>query len=298
METGLTSLNEQMDWSEAAAVSDILPTAYRNKPGNILVAIDYGESMGLRPAESLYRINVIEGKPTMSAELIASQVRKRGNKLHIYKDYEHMSVTAEIIRRDDPDFKFRETKNMEWAKRMGLAGKKNWVKDPMTMLKWRAITAVAREACPECLYGAGYTPDEMEESLDDVTATVVEQDAVQPQDTGEPLTAYANKEQMDAIREAFNSVRVHDGLPILWKRIVLAALVKDGRKQVLPKELTFKEADKLLKDGQQSLTNQIIQTVQSMWPEQTQPAPGPQNPKPQQGAEPQPETEPTKENQQ
>lgn len=161
METGLTLLNEQMDWSKAAAVSDILPTAYRNKPGNILVAVNYGASMGLQPAESLYRIHVIEGKPTMSAELIAAQVRKHGNKLHIYKDYEHMSVTAEIIRSDDPDFKFRETRNMEWAKRMGLAGKKNWVKDPMTMLKWRAITAVAREACPECLYGAGYTPDEM-----------------------------------------------------------------------------------------------------------------------------------------
>lgn len=267
METGLTSLNEQMDWSEAAAVSDILPTAYRNKPGNILVAIDYGESMGLRPAESLYRINVIEGKPTMSAELIASQVRKRGNKLHIYKDYEHMSVTAEIIRRDDPDFKFRETKNMEWAKRMGLAGKKNWVKDPMTMLKWRAITAVAREACPECLYGAGYTPDEMEESLDDVTATVVESDAGQPQDTGEPLTAFANEQQVQAIREAFKHAGEHDGLPPHWPGMVLAALIGDVRQRVKPKELTFEQASTLLSGGPEFLASRIVQTVQSMWPE-------------------------------
>jgi hypothetical protein len=29
------------------------------------------------------------------------------------------------------------------------------------MLQWRAITAVARLACPEALYGVSYTPDEM-----------------------------------------------------------------------------------------------------------------------------------------
>lgn len=297
METGLTLLNEQMDWSKAAAVSDILPTAYRNKPGNILVAVNYGASMGLQPAESLYRIHVIEGKPTMSAELIAAQVRKHGNKLHIYKDYEHMSVTAEIIRSDDPDFKFRETRNMEWAKRMGLAGKKNWVKDPMTMLKWRAITAVAREACPECLYGAGYTPDEMEESLDDVTETVVESDAGQPQDTGEPLTAFANEQQVQAIREAFKHAGEHEGLPPHWPGMVLAALIGDVRQRVKPKELTFEQASTLLSGGPEFLASRIVQTVQSMWPEQTQPAQPVQEPTPQ-NPEPQPETNNTKENQQ
>ena len=297
METGLTLLNEQMDWSKAAAVSDILPTAYRNKPGNILVAINYGASMGLQPAESLYRIHVIEGKPTMSAELIAAQVRKHGHKLHIYKDYEHMSVTAEIIRSDDPDFKFRETKNMEWAKRMGLAGKKNWVKDPMTMLKWRAITAVAREACPECLYGAGYTPDEMEESLDDVTATVVEPGTVEPQDTGEPLTPFANEKQVQAIREAFKHAGEHEGLPPHWSGMVLAALIGDVRQRVKPKELTFEQASTLLSGGPEFLASRIVQTVQSMWPEQTQPAQPVQEPT-QQNPEQQPETNNIKENQQ
>jgi hypothetical protein len=50
---------------------------------------------------------------------------------------------------------------MAWAKAMGLSGNRNYVSQPLTMLTWRAISAVAREACPEALYGAGYTPDEM-----------------------------------------------------------------------------------------------------------------------------------------
>ena len=46
---------------------------------------------------------------------------------------------------------------------MGLTSKDNYRKQPGTMLQWRAITAVARLACPEALYGIVYTPDELED---------------------------------------------------------------------------------------------------------------------------------------
>ena len=44
---------------------------------------------------------------------------------------------------------------------MKLDTKDNYQKQPLTMLTWRAITACAREACPEALFGVAYTPDEM-----------------------------------------------------------------------------------------------------------------------------------------
>jgi hypothetical protein len=155
------TMSEQIRWAKAAEQADILPDAYKGKPANILVAVGFGASMGLSPAESLYRISVIKGKPTMSAELIASQVRKAGHKLRIHKDEAKVSVTATIVRADDPDYPFTVTRDMKWAKAMGLANNPNYNKMPMTMLVWRSISAVAREACPEALYGAGYTPDEM-----------------------------------------------------------------------------------------------------------------------------------------
>ena len=73
-----------------------------------------------------------------------------------------MSVTATIIRSDDPDFEHTVTRDMAWAQSMGLSGKDNYKKQPLTMLEWRAISAVARKACSEALYGVGYTPDEIE----------------------------------------------------------------------------------------------------------------------------------------
>ena len=172
----MVPLRDQMAYAQTLAQGSLVPQSYRGNPANILVAMGLGQSMGLSPAESLYRINVIQGKPTASAELIAAQVRKAGHKLRIVKDEAAQSVTATIVRRDDPDYPISETRDAAWAQRMGLAGKDNYKRQPMTMLTWRAITAVAREACPEALYGVAYTPDEME----DFASGAPQQPAPQP----------------------------------------------------------------------------------------------------------------------
>lgn len=155
------TMQDTINFASSVAGGSLLPRDYQNNPANVIIAVNLGQSMGLSPAESLYRINVIQGKPTASAELIAAQVRKAGHKLRIDKDEARQSVTATIVRCDDPDHPFSETRDAAWAQRMGLASKDNYRKQPMTMLTWRAITAAARVACPEALYGVAYTPDEM-----------------------------------------------------------------------------------------------------------------------------------------
>lgn len=154
-------LATQMDYARTVSTAALLPQAYRGKPADILIAMGLGRAMGLTPEESLYRIDVIQGKPTASAELIAANVRKAGHKLRVRVDEQAVSATATIIRADDPEFEHTVTRDAAWAKQMGLTGKDNYKKQPVTMLQWRAITAVARQACPEALYGVSYTPDEM-----------------------------------------------------------------------------------------------------------------------------------------
>lgn len=152
-------LRAQMDYAQAVSRGAMLPQAYRGKPADILLAVGLGQAMGLSPAESLYRIDVIQGKPTASAELIAANVRKAGHKLRVTGD--ETTCTAQIIRADDPEFEFKVTRDLKWAQGMGLHTKDNYKKQPGTMLQWRAISAVARLACPEALYGVAYTPDEL-----------------------------------------------------------------------------------------------------------------------------------------
>ena len=157
------TMAEQMQWSQIVTEGDLVPQAYRGKPANALVAIGLGQAMGLAPAESLYRIDVIQGKPTASAELIASNVRKAGHKLRVEVDEQAKSVRATIWRADDPEYPHTVVRDMAWAQQMGLSSKDNYKKQPVTMLQWRAISAVARLACSEALYGVTYTPDEMED---------------------------------------------------------------------------------------------------------------------------------------
>lgn len=157
-------LDTQMRYAELLAQSDLVPQAYRGKPANVLLAIGLGESMGLSPSESLSRIDVIQGKATASAELIASNVRRAGHTLRLEVNQQPPAARCVIVRNDDPDYEHVVVRDMAWAKQMGLDSKSNYKSQPATMLGWRALTACARQACPEALYGVAYTPDELRET--------------------------------------------------------------------------------------------------------------------------------------
>jgi hypothetical protein len=154
-------LQADMEYARVVSSGAMLPTQYRGKPADILIAMGLGRAMGLSPAESLYRIHVIQGRPTASAELIAANVRKAGHILRVKGD--ETSARAVIIRSDDPEFEFESTWNLDRAKRLGLSDKDGWKKQPGTMMRWRAITEVARLACPEALYGVAYVREELDD---------------------------------------------------------------------------------------------------------------------------------------
>ena len=195
------TLQDQMAFAKAVCQSDIIPTVYRGKPANILVAVGYGAPLGLTPMQSLQDISVINGKPTASASFIASHVRMAGHKLRIRKDEKALSVTATIVRSDDPDYPISVTRDKAWAQQMGLLNKDNYRKQPLTMLTWRAITAVAREACPVSLFGVQYSPDELHDldTNSDVRAEVVD-DEQQP--SRQKRRGYGSRARQNPVEQA------------------------------------------------------------------------------------------------
>lgn len=154
------TLPEKMKYAEALASANLLPRAYQKQPGNVLLAMELGDAMGIPAIQAINDVHVIEGKPSASANLIGAMVRKAGHKLRVNGDDTY--ATAQVIRADDPDFTFEVTWTLDRAKTAGLlTGKGNWSKYPAAMLKARAITEVARSACPDALYGVTYTPEEL-----------------------------------------------------------------------------------------------------------------------------------------
>lgn len=169
------SINSKLTYARALSDSGLLPAQYRGRPANVLYAMEFGEMLGLAPMAAITGVHIIEGKPSASAALISALVRRSGHRLRVTGT--DAKAVAEIVRADDPDFTFRSEWTFERAKNAGLTGKDVWKKYPAAMLKARAITEVARDACEEALSGMHYTPEELGAEVDEegTPTTVVEQ---------------------------------------------------------------------------------------------------------------------------
>lgn len=155
---GIT-ISDKIVYARALADSALLPKHYQRNPANLLYALEYADALGVSPIHAITSIHVIEGKPTASADLIGSLVRKAGHKLRVSGDDSH--AVAVIIRADDPGFEFKAEWTIEKAKAAGLTNKSVWKNYPGAMLRSRAITEVARMAAPDALYGVQYTAEEL-----------------------------------------------------------------------------------------------------------------------------------------
>jgi hypothetical protein len=152
-------LDASIEYARKLSASELLPAAYQGKPQNVLVAIEYGRSVGIDPITAINMVHTIKGKPTASAQLMGALVRRAGHTLRV--SYDGTTATAEIIRADDPSFTFRSVWTMDRAREAGLTGNATYKTFGPNMLKARAIAEVSRDACPEVLAGVSYLADEL-----------------------------------------------------------------------------------------------------------------------------------------
>lgn len=158
------SLQEIVGWSQNMSMGDMLPKQYRGKPANLMFAAEYADSLGISRIHALTSIHVIEGKPSMSADLMAAMVRNAGHKLRVWDDGD--TAHAELIRYDDPDFTFKATFSMADAQTAKLTNKDNWKKYPDSMRLARAISKVVRQGAQDVMTGGAYTPEELGADVD------------------------------------------------------------------------------------------------------------------------------------
>lgn len=146
--------------AETVVNTEFVPNAYRGRPAAVLAAIFAGRELGIGPMQALQQINVIQGKPTASAELQLALIRRAG---HSVKVVERTSQRAEVYGKrsdtgDDGTFEY----TLEDAKRAELLGNANWKKYPRNMLFWRAVSDMASGLFSDVVSGiASLTPDEM-----------------------------------------------------------------------------------------------------------------------------------------
>lgn len=170
-------LQERADYIAWLTPSTILPTAYRGNAANAFVAAETGAALGLEPLQALASIAVINGRATLSSDLMAAVIRRAGHTLRIVENSPE-SVTATLIRADDKKFEFTVTWDKDKAVKAGLWGQRGpWSQYPTQMLRARAITEVARQGASEALMGMIYSPEDFGATITD-TGEVLEAEIV------------------------------------------------------------------------------------------------------------------------
>lgn len=197
----------KLEYCKVLAQSDLLPPQYRNKVGNVFMALEVAEAAHMPAITVLLNTHFIMGRPTNSAGMIQSLVRRAGHRLRVKGD--ENSATCWITRKDDPDFTYEVTWTREMAKKAGLFDKKDslWPKYCRELLKARCCSGCARDACHEALMGMDYVYEELESGESpDLPHVAVFVDDGRPQDT-ENGQRFINlgKQRFGGEKEAFKA---------------------------------------------------------------------------------------------
>lgn len=154
-QTELALIEQQANY---LAQSSLVPRAFKGKPADIFAVASIGREVGLSPMAAMQSIHIIEGKPTMSAQLMGALVRARGHSLAIERlDDDGCKLVG--VRADTGD-RMEYEFNRSHAQAAGLLGKGVWKAHFRAMALARCTSQVARTLFPDVLAGISYTPEE------------------------------------------------------------------------------------------------------------------------------------------
>ncbi len=150
-----------MTMAKTIAATTFVPKSYRGNPEAVVAGILYGREIGLGPMQALQQIHIIDGKPSMSAELMLAQMR-RGGVVIVESRVDDQGAFIHARRKDTG-----EEAEVEWtvqeAADAGLTGKDNWAKYRQDMLWARVVGRLARRLGSDLLGGMVYATEEMQD---------------------------------------------------------------------------------------------------------------------------------------
>lgn len=148
---------EQMRTFAAHLVkTGFLPRAV-DTPEKAVAIMLTGRELGLPPMRALRSIHIIQGKPTLAAELMLALFKAKGGRSQ-FRESTDRSATL-WLRHPNGD-EHEETFTIEDAERARLLNKDGWKNYPRAMLRARVISAGLRAVAPDVIGGV-YDPEEL-----------------------------------------------------------------------------------------------------------------------------------------
>lgn len=200
---GLRPINLDELWRMAQmfAGSELVPKDYKDKPGNVAVAIELGMELGVPPMQAVQNIAVINGRGSVYGDLgLALVVSHPG--FESITEMDHVDIVAQdkavcsIQRRGWPLVTRTYTKAM--AKAAGLLGKQGpWTTAEPRMMQMRARWFAMRDTFADALKGMGGV-EEREDDVDIVERNITPRGPIampKALPAAEPATVIEAKEE-------------------------------------------------------------------------------------------------------
>ena len=160
------------------APSDIIPDTFKNKPANVLIALEMANRMGASPFAVMQSMYIVYGNPSFSSKFLIACFNSCGRFTSIKYEFfgepnadgygcrawATEKATGEVVKSIDV--------TISMAKAEGWYGKNGskWKTMPQLMLQYRAATFLIRTVAPELAMGLR-TEDEIIDTID-VTPSV------------------------------------------------------------------------------------------------------------------------------
>lgn len=153
----VTHLDKLWDFAAILVKSRMLPTSIATTEAAVAIILK-GRELGIGPMHAFDSISVIQGKPTISPQLMLALIERSGMLEDMTVEEQPESCHITLKRRGRTAQ--RVTFDRGEANSMGLWGKGNWLKMPGVMLYWRCVAKSCRRVFPDVIAGC-YTPEEM-----------------------------------------------------------------------------------------------------------------------------------------
>lgn len=214
---------EAMEYSKMIASSCFCPPQMRNKPGDVLVAVQMGAEIGLSPIQALQNIAVINSRPCVWGDATVAVVQ--GHPKYVNHDewmegsIEKNDLTAfcKIVRKGaEPHVR---SFSMADAKRANLWGKPGpWTQYPARMLQMRARAFAFRDKFADALKGI-----QIREEVEDYAVIPKNERRVTATAVNDTATTVNNEETFRPSFESFmdeiSNARNELALKNIWDKV-------------------------------------------------------------------------------
>lgn len=164
-----SNLKEAMEYADLISKSSIIPKAYQGKSGDILIAVQMGSELGLKPIQALQNIAVISGKPAVYGDALLALVQNSPTFEGIKESFDEKTMTAHCTVKRKGQGEHTVSFSKKKAEQAGLWNRQGpWKQYPERMLQMRARGFALRDQFADALGGL-ITVEEARDIPTDVT---------------------------------------------------------------------------------------------------------------------------------